>query len=149
MASNNNEDVEAMDVESSQDHVRELIETYPDVQVRSAEIIGDFSVIEFFTPSIDSLARLSHVAWASNAVITVAPPYSEKLRYGKEMNSSELVYQLKLEPVFENSPPSQLQIFGIFMARDLEAFGLISEEKLDFLMKSWKGVRKPKGDAVE
>lgn len=133
-----------MDVESSQDHVREFPDTYPDVQVRSVEIVGDFSVIEFFTSSIDSLAHLSHVAWASNAVITVVPPYSEKLRSGKEMNSSELAYDLKLEHVFEDSPPSQLQIFGIFMARDSEAFGLISEEKLDFLMKSWRGVRKPK-----
>ena len=137
-----------MDVESSLDHVRELLETYPDVQVRTAKIIGDLSAIEFFTPSIDILARLSHVAWATNAVITVAPPYSEKLRYGKGMNSSELAYRLMLDPVSEDNLSSQLQIFGIFMARDLEAFGLISEEKFDFLMKSWRGVRKPKGDAI-
>lgn len=132
-----------MDVESSQDHVRQLVETYPDVQVRSAEIIGDFSVIDFHTQSINSLARLSCAAWASNAVITVAPYYLGKAFYGREINSSNLAYNLKLEPVVEDLPPSQLQIFGIFIARDLEALGLISEEKLDFLMISWRGVRKP------
>jgi len=138
-----------MDVESSQDHVRQLIETYPDVQVRNVEISGDFSVIEFHTPSISSLARLSYAAWASNAVITVVPPYSfhygnpysENSGYGKEMNSSELAYRLKLEHVHEGRegcpPLSVLEIYGITIARDLVALGLISQEKFDLLMKSW------------
>ena len=139
-----------MDVESSQDHVRQLIETYPDVQVRKAKILGDFSVIEFHTPLISSLARLSYAASASNAVISVVPPYSfqygnprsDNSGYGKEMNSSELNYRLRLKHVEEDCPPlSELQIYGMKIARDLEALGLISKEKRDFLLKSW-GSRK-------
>lgn len=147
-----------MDVESSLDHVSRLIEAYPDVQLRKTWIIDDFSVIEFRTLSLISLARITYAAAASNVGVSVVPPYSfkygapysESSGYGKEMNSSELNYRIRVEHVMGgDSPPSDLQTLGIFMARDLEALGLISEEKLDFLMKSWRGVRKPKGDAIE
>ena len=146
-----------MDVESSQDHVKRLIEAYPDVQVRSAKFLGDFSVIEFHTSSISTLSRIAYAAAASNVRVDVVPPYSfhygapysDNSGYGKEMNSSELNYRMKLKHVMEGCPPSELQILGIFMARDLEALGLVSEENLDFLMKNWSGSRKPKGDAIE
>ena len=140
-----------MDVKNSLDHVSRLIETYPDVRVRNVEISGDFAVIEFHTPALSSLSRISYAAGASNENVIVVPPYSfhygypysENSGYGKEMNSSELNYRIRIKHVMEGCPPSELQILGIFMARDLEALGLVSEEKLDFLMKSWLGFRKP------
>lgn len=130
-----------MDAESLQGDVSRLIEAFPDVEVRTAEIIGDFSVIEFFTPSIDSLARLSYAAMAVNANVDVEPPYSfsyTRCGYGGEMDSSDLKFRLRIEHVGEGSPPlSTLDAFGITIARDLVALGLISREKYDFLMESW------------
>ena len=138
-----------MDSKISLEVVSKLVEEYKDVKVRHLNIVGIFSVIEFYTNYKNSLARLSYAALASNAVITVIPPrsfrygdpHSVNSGYGKEINSSDLAYRLKLEHVHEGRegcpPLSILEIYGITIARDLVALGRISQENFVFLMKGW------------
>jgi hypothetical protein len=42
----------------------------------------------------------------------------------------------------DGSPPSQLEIFGIFLARDLKATGLIPASEADELQRGWNAVVK-------
>lgn len=114
-----------------------LLELLPAVAVEASWRREGSVHIELSIASEDSLVRVIR-----NAEFTNIPVYvrlrSPRGAKGKASEADEVRYGLELSETQDfDCPPSQLEIFGIFLARHLKHRGLLSATEADGLQKAW------------
>ncbi len=89
--------------------------------------------------SIDSLSRIDQHATFANmhrlTIRSVGPPAP----YGAAANPLEAEFAATHDRQTDGTP-TQLEIFGIFLARDLKALGRLPADEADCLQRGWKAV---------
>jgi len=89
--------------------------------------------------SIDSLSRIDQHVFVSNmrrlTVRSVGPPVA----YGAAANPLEAEFEATHDRGADGVP-TQLEVFGIFLARDLKVLGRLAAEESDRLQREWNAV---------
>src|SRR5690242_17659838 len=91
--------------------------------------------------SQESLACLAAIAYGANTELFVDATLLGGRRLGQRFDPAGLRYSLWVPtdppPV---TPPSRLQILGIFLARELKARGLVDVAEANRLQRAWNAV---------
>jgi hypothetical protein len=129
-----------MSPQESLDHVASLLGTLPGIVVEKKGCAEGVARLWMRVTSLDSLALIVRDMTFANGgpcdVHYIGPPG----RYGDESEAHKLQFRLAFSTAgSEADPPSTLQIFGIFLARQLKAAGLVSPQYADDLQGRWNG----------
>ena len=117
-----------------------LLNLYPGVNAAVAYRCEDGKVqIRFRCRSFDSLKAIAECCLGgANEGIAVGPPWA---RFSSETTDcDDLPFIVSIANDWSaEAPPSQSQIIGIFLARDLKQRGLLAADLSHALQKGWNG----------
>lgn len=128
-----------MDAEESPAAVARLLGLLAGVEVRNVWQ-GELEVtMRVRIASIDSLSRIDQHGTFANmhrlTIRSVGPPAP----HGAAANPLEAEFSATHDRQTDGAP-TQLEIFGIFLARDLKALGRLPAEEADRLQRGWNAV---------
>ena len=131
---------ETVGIDESLIQVKRLLNMVPRVKVTFLQDYGpDGTCMTLKIRLQKSLACIAHFAIMANGEVSV--DYKPGQPDGEWFDAAGLRYILWLptdpEPV---TPPSRLQIMGIFLARELKALGLLDPAESDRLQRAWNAV---------
>jgi hypothetical protein len=89
--------------------------------------------------SIDSLGRIAQHAQFANLPTLTIHSAGTPAKHGEPVTLPQLQVSASNEP-YDERPPSDLEIFGIFLARDLKALGRLPAGAADRLQRGWNAV---------
>ena len=123
--------------QQSLDDIAMLLMQYPGVSSARGFTSGnDGKVwIHFRCSEFASLKAISSCAVAANVVITVGNPDGH-LCYEAE-SVTDLPFDLSIDDDQPKTPPTDAQIFGVFLARNLKKSRLLDGETSDQLQRGW------------
>ena len=127
--------------QKSLDDIAMLLMQYPGVS--SAQGLtsgGDGKVwIRFRCSDFASLKAISHCAIAANVLITVGDPDSRLCCEAEGV--SDLPFDVMIEDDDQpKTPPTDSQVFGVFLARNLKKRRLLDGEIADRLQRGWNAL---------
>ena len=127
-----------MTEQKSLDDIAELLSRYPDVVATiSSRSASDTKVrILFRCENFTSLASITSCAVAANVVITVGEPIVKLC--GESAGDPMVPFDLCIDDSdSDHGPPSNAQIFGVYLVRNLRHRELIDESTADQLQRVW------------
>jgi hypothetical protein len=127
-----------MEPTDSHKQVAELLGLLPGLEVQRAWLADGFAHFWMNIDSMDSLGRLvQHVTFCNTGLGVDLD--SNTTGYGGP--SPAVRFTLRLAHDADPAEtPSQLEILGIFLARELKALGLLPQARADELQRQWNGV---------
>jgi len=118
-------------------HVKRLLELMPGVKVVWVQESPKHTCIGMTIQSQETLACMVHMSFAANTLLTVGTDVPQRT-CGVPADPEGIRYVLRINKETDSfEPPSQLQLLGIFLARELKARNLLGAGESAQLQIAW------------